>query len=176
MRAAAVAALIALLPALAIAQPAASSPDMTAQKEALQKGAWLVGSWEGRGWVDTPEGRMTFRQTETVEARLGGLLIALEGRGYSGTPETLAFNAFGVLSYDDRSKRYTLRSWTRGYVTDGAAEFRDDGALVWSMTPPGQVIRYTITQPQPGRWREIGERSAGGAPFTQFFEMELTKK
>lgn len=173
-----------VLPVSALAQPAQPAaeqarrgPDLAAQKAAMLKLGWLVGSWEGRGWVDTPAGRMAFRQTETVEARLDGLILTIEGRGYSGTPETLMFNAFAALSHDDRTGKYGFRSWTRGYSTDAVAELRADGAFVWTMTPPGQVIRYTIAQPQLGAWREVGERSTdNGATFTQFFEMELTRK
>lgn len=169
----------AFLASNALAQPPAPprAPDLAAQAVALAPLQWLVGSWEGRGWVDTPAGRQTFRQTESVEARLGGALLVVEGKGYSGVPETLAFNAFAVISHDDRAARTTFRSWTRGYVTDAIADVRPDGNLIWTMTMPGQVIRYTITQPQPGRWREVGERSTdAGGTYTQFFEMELTRK
>jgi hypothetical protein len=166
---------IALLASTASAQPA--GPDTTAQQAALAPIQWIVGAWEGHGWVDTPTARQTFRQTELVESRLGGLVVTMEGRGYSGAPETLQFNAFGVLSHNDKARRTVFNSWTRGYATEAAAEVRPDETLVWTMTPPGQVIRYTITQPRPGRWREVGERSTdNGATFTQFFEMELAKK
>lgn len=181
MRIAALVVVLALAAGTALAQPsttpAARPPDVAAQREAIARVAWLVGDWEGAGWVDLPEGRQAFRQTEKVEARLGGALLVIEGHGYAGAPEALAFNALGLLSHDDRTGRYAFRSFTRGYYAEAAAEVRPDGALVWTMAPPGMTIRYTLSQPGPGQWREIGERSTdGGASWRQFFEMQLTRK
>lgn len=175
-------ALLAASPALADSPvssppPRPAAPDIAAQKAAMARAGWLVGAWEGRGWVDTESGRLTFRQTEAVETRLDGALLVIEGRGYAGAPETLMFNAFGVLSHDDRTGRAAFRSYTRGYAMTADAEIRPDGAIVWRMTPPGQIIRYTITQPRPDVWLEVGERSTdGGATFTQTFQMELTRR
>lgn len=172
--------LFAAAPAFADTPPAAArhvAPDLAAQKAAMARLDWLVGAWEGAGWVDEAGGRQTFRQTEQVERRLDGALLLIEGRGYGGTPEQLAFNALALVSFNDTTGAYSFRSHARGYATDARAEVRADGSLVWTMTPPGMIIRYTITQPRPGAWREIGERSVdNGASWTQFFEMALTKK
>lgn len=157
------------------ARPA--EPDLAAQRAAIAKLDWMVGAWEGAGWVDMGGARQTFRQTETIERRLGDSLLLVEGRGYAGAPEVMAFNALALISFNDRTGKYNFRSHTRGYATDATAEFQPNGAFVWTMTPPGMTIRYTITQPQQGKWNEIGERSVdGGASWTKFFEMTLTKK
>lgn len=164
-------------PPAAPAAPRPGMPDIAAQKAAIAKLDWMVGAWEGSGWIDSPAGRQTFRQTEAIEKRLGDGLLLVEGKGYAGAPEALVFNAFAVISFDDRAGRYNFRSYTRGHVTDAQAVFLPNGAFQWTMTPPGTTIRYTITQPQPGKWNEVGERSAdGGATWTKFFEMNLTKK
>jgi len=158
-----------------VARPA--EPDLAAQRAAIAKLDWMVGAWEGAGWVDMGGGRQTFRQTEAIERRLGDSLLLIEGRGYAGTPETMAFNAVALVSFNDRTGKYNFRSHTRGYVTDATAEFMPDGSFRWTMTPPGMTIRYTITQPRPGAWNEVGERSSdAGATWTKFFEMNLMKK
>lgn len=169
------------------AAPAASGavagPNIAAQKAALGKLAWLEGRWEGAGWTILPNGeRATFRQTEDVALRLGGAILVIEGRGYpttgAMTPDTLLFNAFGVVSFDDQRGAYAFRSYAMGYASTFSASLRDDGAFEWRIAPPGAPqMRYVITQPEPGVWFEIGERSSdGGATWTQFFEMRLTKK
>lgn len=152
-------------------------PDRATQKAAIARLGWMVGNWEGSGWIDTPSGRRSFRQTETVESRLSGDVIVVEGRGYAGTPEALMFNALAVISYDDTAGKYAFRSWTQGHFTNAEANVLNGPALRWSMTFPDASIRYTITQPEPGKWNEVGERTTdGGATWTQFFEMNLTKK
>lgn len=159
-------------------------PDIAAQKSAMAALSWMVGDWEGRGWTYTPSGeRVTFRQTELVETRLDGALLLIEGRGYAPpadaqSPEQLMFNAFAVVSYNDIARAYTFRSYAMGYASSFEADVRADGAFVWRIAPPGGPrMRYTITQPSPGVWFEIGERSTDdGATWTQFFEMRLTRR
>jgi hypothetical protein len=147
----------------------------------------MEGQWEGAGWVILPSGqRAEFRQTEDVQFRLGGAILVIEGRGYSwpaaDAPETLMFNAFAVVSFDEKARDpaypYVFRSYAMGYANSFPARIRADGGFEWRIAPPGApVIRYSMWQPEPGVWIEVGERSAdAGATWTQTFEMRLTKK
>jgi len=175
---------LAALPLAAVAQTAPpagamrpAGPDLATQQAAMARLSWMVGDWEETGWLYMPGGRQTFRQVEKIEMRLSGGVMVIEGRGYAGKPEALMFNALGVVSYDDMKGEYGFRSWARGYFTDAKAEVLNGPQLRWTMTFPGMTIRYTIRQTPEGRWAEIGERSTdNGASWTQFFEMNLTKK
>ncbi|MGH7573433.1 MAG: hypothetical protein ACREMK_16560, partial [Gemmatimonadota bacterium] len=54
----------------------ATSADFT-QELAMEPLAWLVGDWEGEGWIQQgPQGgRTEFTQTEHVESAFGGRLL-----------------------------------------------------------------------------------------------------
>ena len=58
------------------------------QVNEMKKVQWLVGKWEGEGWMMFgPEEKHTFSQIETVTSKLNGLLLAIEGLGTIGTSD-----------------------------------------------------------------------------------------
>src|SRR5438477_6545721 len=100
---------------LLVTAAAGSSPGQppapAAQREAMKKLAFLVGQWKGEGWMEfVPGQRRTFKGTEVVLSKLDGLLLTIDGlhRGQVvGTgEEVVVHNAFAVVSYDDKVKRY----------------------------------------------------------------------
>ena len=156
---------------------AGSSPgQVAAQREAMKKLDFLVGQWKGDGWMEFGPGqRRTFQGTETVQTKVDGLVVTIEGihRGRVGGtgPEGVIHNAFGLLSYDDKAKRYRFESFTtRGNREDAEAKV-SEGQLEWGMTIPrfGDV-RYAIKLDDKGQWVETGEVSQGGNT-RKFFEM-----
>src|SRR5262245_20118355 len=130
---------------------AGSSPgQVAAQREAMKKLGFLVGQWKGEGWMDVGPGqRRTFQGTETVQTKVDGLVVAIEGvhRGRVGGAgaEGVIHNAFGLLSYDDKAKRYRFESFTaRGNREDAEAKV-SDGQMEWAMKiPQFGDVRYTI--------------------------------
>src|SRR3954465_4448796 len=85
-------------------------PAPAAQRDAMKKLDFLVGEWKGEGWMEfAPGQKRTFKGTEVVQSKLDGLLLAIEGlhRGRVGDKEeVVVHNAFGLVSYDDKAKRY----------------------------------------------------------------------
>jgi hypothetical protein len=169
---------------LLVVAAAGSSPGQppapAAQREAMKKLDFLVGQWKGEGWMEIAGQRRMFKGTEVVQRKLDGLLLAVEGlhRGKVGDKgeEGVVHNAFGLVSYDDKAKRYRLQAFTsRGNYEDAEAKVTE-GQLVWGMTIPqfGEV-RYTIKLDDQGRWFEIGEVSRDGKTWQQFFEMTLQR-
>ena len=166
--------LVSLSPALSPAQAPAA-----AQRDAMKKLDFLVGDWKGEGWMEfAPGQRRTFKGTEVVQSKLDGLLLTIEGlhRGQvSGKAEEVTVhNAFTVVSYDDKAKRYRFQAYTaRGNYEDAEAKVAD-GQLVWRMKVPqfGEV-RYTIKRDDKARWFEVGEVSQDGKEWRKFFEMTL---
>jgi len=150
------------------------------QKEAMKKLSFLVGQWKGESWTEfVPGKRQTSVGTETVESKLGGLLLTIEGvHRRKGDKEAgnVVHNAFAVVSYDDKAKRYRLQAYTdRGNYTETEAKVAD-GKLEWGFRIPkfGEV-RYTVTVSDKGRWSEIGEVSTDGKEWRKFFEMNLER-
>jgi hypothetical protein len=151
-----------------------------AQREAMKKVDFLVGQWKGEGWMEfAPDQRRTFKGTEVVQSKLDGLLLTVEGlhRGKVGDKEdVVVHNAFGLLSYDDKGKRYRFQAFTgRGDFEDTEAKVTEK-EMVWGMKiPQFGDVRFTVKLDDKGRWFEVGEVSQDGKEWRKFFEMTLAK-
>jgi hypothetical protein len=164
---AAVAALSTLVVATSV--QAQSSPERAA---AMGKLSFMRGVWAGPAKGVDQHGAYSVWQTERMGPMLGGDVVVVEGRGYKddGTP---GFNAFGIVSWDQRSGKYEFRSYAQGYA--GAFEMKATGdGYVWEIPAGPVILRYTATV-KDNRWREVGERIAPGQPPVQIFEMNLTR-
>jgi hypothetical protein len=159
----------------------AQPPAPAAQREAMKKLDFLVGQWKGEGWMEfAPGQRRTFKGTEVVQRKLDGLVLAIEGlhRGQVGDTkeEVVVNNAFALVSYDDKAKRYRFQAFTsRGNYEDAEAKV-SEGQLVWGMkVPQFGDVRYTVKRDEKGRWFEVGEVSQDGKEWRKFFEMTLER-
>jgi hypothetical protein len=155
------------------------SPTLPAQKEAMQKVAFLVGQWKGTGWMMMGPGRRDeFLSTETVESRLDGLVLIIEGVHESSDPARkglVVHHALAELSWDARASGYRFRSHL---ATGEESDFPGkvvDGAFVWNLDTPVGKMRYTIKLDAQGRWSESGERSTDGQTWQPFFGMTLDR-
>lgn len=152
-----------------------------AQLEAMKKLSFLAGQWKGESWTEfVPGQRYTSQGTETVQSKLGGLLLTIEGihrRKVDGKGEgKVVHNAFAIVSYDAKAKRYRFQAYTdRGQYEDAEAKVAE-GRLEWGFRIPqfGEV-RYTITVNDKGQWSEIGEVSRDGKEWRKFFAMTLER-
>jgi len=89
----AAACLLAVAPHTARAQTAtAASPAaaVAAKREAMQRLAYMVGQWQGEGWIQMGGPRITFRGGERVQSRLGGITLLVEGDFSSRPPRRRA--------------------------------------------------------------------------------------
>jgi hypothetical protein len=139
----------------------------------------MVGLWAGEGWMDMGSGRRTFRGSETVEKKLNGVALLVEGdfTGKLGSTdqEGPVHTTLGVVYFDARTAKYRFASW----LATGQAGERDltltaDGWR-WELQTPQMRIRYTATF-TADRWLEVGERSSDGATWQKFMEMTLQRK
>ncbi|HMV46461.1 MAG TPA: hypothetical protein PLD20_15425 [Blastocatellia bacterium] len=166
-----------LLPAAALAQSHG-----TGSAEEMKKPAFLIGDWHGEGWIEMGPGkRSTFKQTETVQSKLNGTVLIVEGLGKGKIGNTgeegVIHNALAVISYDAAAKKYQFRAFRAdGNYIDAAATVGDK-QLVWGFRDPqrGTEIKYTIKLTDAGQWREVGEFSMDGKQWRQFFEMTLQR-
>ncbi len=173
-----------LLPALLVAAPvlltpatpaAAQANDPTlipAERDALARLGWMDGNWRGEAVTNTPGGPHRITQTERIGAMLGGTIKLLEGKGFNADG-SIGFNAFGVISYDPASKRYSLHSYAMGRAGDFALTPTENGYF-WEIPLGPMTIRYTATL-KDGVWTEVGDRIMPGRPAQRFFEMKLKR-
>lgn len=164
-------AIVAMLPPAAHAQADAAAID--AQKDAMKSLSAMEGVWRGPAWIKTPTGEtMHLTQTERVGPFLDGALKVIEGRGYDPDGK-IAFNAFGIISYDPAAKGYNFRTYAMGRQGDYRLNLTDDG-YVWEIPAGKMTIRYTAVI-RDDEWHEVGERMVEGQPPVRFVEMTLRR-
>ena len=139
------------------------------QKLDIMKGTW-VGEAKGIGRDGKP---YVVRQTERVGSMLNGDVLVIEGRGYK-TDGTLAFNALGTVSVDEKSAGYEIRAYAQGRSGTYRMEATTKG-VIWEIPAgPQAIMRYTITI-ENGLWHEVGEYLAKDQPPRQMIEMKLKR-
>ncbi|QDZ08890.1 DUF1579 domain-containing protein [Sphingomonas panacisoli] len=150
----------------------ADTAALSAQKVALDKFAWMDGTWRGPAVKKGPGGEHRVTQTERIGPMLGGTLRVIEGKGFN--PDgSVGFNAFAVISWDAQKQAYDFRSYAQGRAGDFMIRPTADG-YVWEIPAGPMIIRYTATL-KDETWTEIGERIAPGQPAVPFFEMHLKR-
>lgn len=144
------------------------------QRDAIAALSFMDGEWRGQAVSYGPGGgRTELIQTERVGPLLGGSVRVVEGRGYDANGAT-AFNALGVISWNETEDRYEFSAWANG--RHGIYDLqRTDSGFVWEVPAgPGAVIRYNATV-QDGVWHEVGDYVREGGQPMRFFEMTLTR-
>jgi hypothetical protein len=154
-----------MLVMLLVAIPvAAQTPtrDVEAQRTAMAALSPLRGLWLGQGERILPSGeRYRFTQTMRVEPRATGLILTIEGQSLRhGASDTKpGGGSFAVVTFDDRSKAYVLRSFGFGEMVEAKAELLAADRFRWTVAAGPAQLRFTIDLSVPGQWRELGERS-----------------
>jgi len=159
-----------------------ANPELRVAQQAISRASFLIGEWEGDGWIQMgPGARTTFRQTENITSAANRTAIVIRGEGSARDSASgqwqVVFQAAALLTYDAATTRYSMLSaGGSGRALTTEPEIRDNG-LTWGFETPGARIRYVINITQDGRFVETGEMSPdGGATWRQFFFMDLRKK
>ena len=159
----------------------AQMPDSVrqAQASAMEKLDYMTGRWQGEGWIEYGGRRITFRGSETVQRKLGGLALLVEGDFVSRPPgaerDVPVHTTLAVISYVPAERRYRFATWlASGAQGEHELVLTADGWR-WELDQPMGRVRYVMRLTPAGEWLETGERSADGAAWTQFFEMRLKK-
>lgn len=165
---------------LSAGQPvAAQGSDGSANRAAIERLAFMVGRWRGDAWMLRGSERVQTAMTETVEAKLGGTVLQVEGQGIVsgpvGTEPRVVHHALAVISFDAQTAAYGLRSYLANGHSGDFLLTLVPGGVSWSRETPGGRIRNTA-QISNGEWREIGEFSRDGTTWTQIMEMHLRRQ
>ncbi len=146
---------------------------IAAQRDAMARLAVMDGVWRGSAWTILPSGeKHAITQTERIGPFLDGSIKVIEGRGYEPDGK-VAFNAFGIISYDPATRVYTMHSHAQGRVGDFVLTPTADG-YVWEIPAGSMTIRYTAVIKENG-WLEVGDRIIPGREPVRFFEMNLKR-
>ena len=156
-------------------------PNPSAQREAMKKLDVWAGRWKGKGWAMTGPGqRRDFEINETIEKKLDGLLMLVQGLGTSkddSGKETVTHNALAVVSYDPDKKQYRFRHYTmKGGSGEDELKLTKEG-YEWGFRngEKGPLIRFVIKL-DANHWHETGEISFDGKAWQQFLDMSLERQ
>ena len=154
-----------------VAQAPVPDPAHLAEMKKLD---WLVGKWEGMATYQMgPDQKSTVTQVETIQSKLGGTLLVIEGLGKVG--DKVVHEAFGIVHWDTGTKGLKLSA----HLADGRSVVADakvtNGVLEWSFDTPQGSMRYVIERTEDGGWLEKGFRNRPGGTPVEFFEMKLVK-
>lgn len=152
------------------------APDSLAAQTAIAQLDFMVGHWRGEAWQLRGNERVQTQMVETVEQRLGGAVLLVEGRGTlnAAAEERVVHHALGIISFDAGSGSYSLRSYiASGQSGDFALILLEDG-VSWTRQVPGGTIRNTAHF-TTDEWHEVGEFSPDGTTWRQVMEMRLRR-
>jgi len=155
---------------------AQATPHADAQRAEMKKLDGLAGQWKGSGWIQQPDGkRETFTGTETVQRKIDGLALLVEGK-FSNAEGKVIHETLAVLAFDPRAKGYRFRTYLASGMS-GEHDFKllaDGGGYEWGFQFPAGSVRYIIKTTNDV-WLETGEFSRDGKTWMKIFEMKLEK-
>jgi hypothetical protein len=145
--------------------------DLAAQATAMRKLDGLAGRWLGQGVRLNADGSSyNFTQTMINEPHANGLLLTLEGRSLrqgAAADFQPGTGSFAVISFDDKTGDYLLRSFGFGEMVAARAELIAASTFRWTAAAGPAMLRFTIDLSKPGVWNETGERSGDGGKSWQ---------
>lgn len=143
------------------------------QRGEMKKLERLAGRWKGAGWIMQGKEKFTFAGTETVQKKLDGLALLVEG-DYKTPQGKVIHETLAVIFFDNKAKDFRFKTYlANGSSGDHQFNVVENG-WQWGFTFPTGAIRYHI-KIENDQWIEIGERSSDGKEWTKFFEMTLDK-
>jgi hypothetical protein len=141
-------------------------PNPEAQREAMKKLSFLIGSWRGEARQYRGGAQVELLQTEVAQYKLDGLILVIEGIGRTKSDGKAALQAFGVLSYDHASGVYHMRAFNDGMWLETDVKLAESGkGLTWGFVFGEIKIKSSLRITESGEWTEMHEITVGsGAP------------
>ena len=139
------------------------APDVEAQRSALQKLGFLVGEWSGEASVLRGPGLFVeMVQSESVQYRLDGLLLVIEGVGRAKDDGRVVLQALGLISFDDDAGVYRFRAFNDGRWLESEVTLADsEESISWGFTLGEYKTSTVLRINDEGEWTEVGELRVG---------------
>ncbi len=153
------------------------TPDVEAQRAAMQKLGFLVGRWSGEASVLRGPGQVIqLMQTEEAQFRLDGLLLMIEGIGRAKPDGKPALQALGLISFDDEADTYRMRAYNDGRWLETEVKLIEDGtALSWGFTLGDIRTQSVLRLDAEGAWTEEAELIIGTRPPQKLMELKVQR-
>jgi hypothetical protein len=160
-----------------MAQQTIHQPDPEKQRVAMQRLTFLIGTWTGEAHVQrSPSNLVTLAQTEKAYYKLDGLMLVIEGTGRIGTEQPPFLQAIGIITFDDATGTYRLRTWNNGRSMETELQLLGDGrSLQWTFGT-GETRSTLLQVDKDGQWTERGELRVGSQAPRKFMDLTVRRK
>ncbi len=146
-----------------------------AQREAMRRLSFLAGHWSGPVTIHRGAGEpLHLTQTETVEYKLDGLVLLIEGKSTSPDGK-VRFSALATVAYDDNSRTYRFRAYNEGRYIDTELSLLDQG-FSWGMNAGAAHVVNTMRLTTKGEWAETTDVTFGSNPPQRTVDMLLQRQ
>lgn len=155
-----------------------STPDLDAQREAMRRLAFLVGTWSGEARAVRPGGAVSpLAWTEAVQFKLGGLLLEIEATGRAQPDGNPVAQALGIVSYDDAAGVYRLRAFNDGrYMESDMTLDEASRELRWGFVVGAVSARSVLRIDRRGDWIEHHEITIGSRPPQTLMDVRVSRE
>lgn len=158
-----------------MAMPQVSAGPSAAELAAMKKLNFIVGKWEGEGWVQRGPQRETYKGSEIVQSKLQGKALLVEGMHFDPATKKVVHETLAVITYDEKTGKYRFNTYLFNQPNGEYVLSALDNGFTWQMKPQeGMVIDFTMKLTN-GEWFEIGEITMPGREKMKFLEMRLKK-
>ncbi len=150
------------------------TPDLAAQRAAMQKLDFLGGEWSGVATVLRSPGQMvTLAQTESAHFKLDGLVLEIEGIGHADGKTML--HALGLISFDDEAGKYWMRAFNDGRWLEAEIKMVDAKAISWGFSLGAIQTATTLRFNDRGEWTESGTLTIGDGPPRKMMDLTVRR-
>lgn len=143
--------------------------------------SFMIGKWEGNGWMMTQNGKQFTRITENVVCKSACAVLSVDGLGTMldtlTNKEIVVHDAFGVIAKDQKNDKYVMRAYKKGEVIDAEIVLVSEKIIRWELPIPnnGGTMRFTTDFTETDRWKGTGEYSRDGKNWMLMMQTELIK-
>jgi hypothetical protein len=152
-------------------------PDLEAQRAAMKKLNFLVGTWVGEAHVLRAPGQtVQLVQSEDARYKLDGLILVIEGIGKTSAG-ALVLQALGVISYEDESNAYRMRAFNDGRFLETEVKLLDEGeGMSWGFAMGEVRTKSVLRINERGEWTEIHEINIGSQSTKKLMEVVVRRQ
>ena len=143
----------------------------------MKKLGFLAGEWSGEASVLQETGQFAeLAQTESVQFKLDGLVLVIEGVGRTRIEGQPALQALGFISFDDETETYKMRAFNNGRWLETEVKLADgENSISWGFVL-GEYRTATILRiNENGEWTEHGELFIGDRPPLKMIELKVRR-
>jgi len=152
-------------------------PDLNAQRAAMKKLGFLVGTWNGEARLLRGPGEwMDLHQSEEAQYKLDGLILVIEGVGRTKSDEQSVLQALGVISFDDETETYRIRAFNDGrFLESEVTLLGQDKAISWGFALGQTTTQSVLRINESGEWTELTEIKIGSEPSKTLLELRVRR-